>query len=106
MTARIPAARHKDTPAKTGAAPEKKIKKTREDKPAKTKVVRDSFTMPWDDYAKLAELKRRLQEVGVHAKKSELLRAGLHALARLDPEHLTLAVARLEPIKAGRPKKA
>jgi hypothetical protein len=39
-------------------------------------------------------------------KNSELLRAGLHALARLDGTGLVEALHRLDPVKLGRPKKA
>ena len=39
------------------------------------------------------------------AKKSELLRAGLHALAGLSPQALARALDALAPVKAGRPKK-
>ena len=36
---------------------------------------------------------------------SQLLRAGLHALAALDASALAAALDRLEPIKTGRPRK-
>jgi hypothetical protein len=39
------------------------------------------------------------------AKKSELLRAGLHALMTLDSGALIAALGRLQPLKVGRPKK-
>lgn len=39
-------------------------------------------------------------------KKSELLRAGLQALAALSPAQLQAQLGRLTAIKAGRPKKA
>ena len=38
-------------------------------KPKKSKMIRDSFTMPESDYAKLAELKKKCLESGVHVKK-------------------------------------
>jgi hypothetical protein len=73
-------------------------------KPArKAKVVRDSFTMPETDYARLGELKRRCLSVGVSAKKSELLRAGLQALSALPAEQLAAAIGALESVKTGRP---
>lgn len=85
--------------ARAPAKPEKKEKK------AKVKVVRDSFTMPQDDYAKIAELKAACQKAGLQVKKSELLRAGLHALSILSVEKLKQTIARVEQIKTGRPKK-
>ncbi len=74
-------------------------------KPAKAKVVRDSFTMPEWDYAKLAELKRRCLNGGAHVKKSELLRAGLKMLESLPERQLLAVVAQVETVKTGRPAK-
>ena len=74
-------------------------------KPKKVKMVRDSYTMPENDYAKLAELKKTCLKAGVHVKKSELLRAGLAALAKLPTATLLKTVERLEKIKTGRPGK-
>ena len=72
----------------------------------KEKVLRDSFTMPKSDYAKLAELKQRCLDAGVHIKKSEILRAGLLLLAASSPKQLLSAVSKVEAIKTGRPAKA
>ncbi|MFG6416660.1 hypothetical protein ACG02S_22445 [Roseateles sp. DC23W] len=74
--------------------------------PARAQLVRDGFTMPEADYALLKELKNRLHGVQREAKKSELLRAGLQALARLEPAALAAALDRLEPVKTGRPRKS
>lgn len=72
----------------------------------KEKVLRDSFTMPKSDYAKIAELKQRCLESGVHIKKSEILRAGLLLLAAASPKQLLSAVSKVEAIKTGRPANA
>lgn len=69
------------------------------------KPVRDSFTMPAADFALVAVLKGRALEAKRPAKKSELLRAGLHALHGLSPAALAKALDALAPVKAGRPKK-
>lgn len=69
------------------------------------KLVRDGFTMPEADYALIAELKHRLHAAHREAKKSELLRAGLQALAVLDASGLAAALDRLQPVKTGRPRK-
>lgn len=90
---------------KLAPAPEKKAKKAKKEG-GKIKVVRDSFTMPQSDYEKIVELKQLCLKSGMHVKKSELLRAGLHALAKLNATQLKLAVTGLEKIKTGRPKKA
>src|ERR1017187_4435057 len=52
-------------------------KPAKEKKSKKVKMVRDSFTMPQDDYAHIAALKERCLKAGVSAKKSEVLRAAL-----------------------------
>ncbi|MBU1689344.1 MAG: hypothetical protein KJ958_12185 [Gammaproteobacteria bacterium] len=75
-------------------------------KPKKIKMVRDSFTMPENDYAQLAELKKRCLQAGVHIKKSELLRAGLLSLSRLPNAALIKAVEQVEKLKTGRPAKS
>ena len=74
--------------------------------PERAKLVRDGFTMPEADYALIAELKDRLHDAKREAKKSELLRAGLRALALLDAQSLAAALDRLEPVKTGRPRKS
>lgn len=75
-------------------------------KPKKAKIVRDSFTMPEHDYARLAELKKKCLKAGVHVKKSELLRAGVLGLVMLPDAALLKTVEQLEKIKTGRPAKA
>jgi hypothetical protein len=77
-----------------------KLKKER-----KVKVVRDSFTMPEGEYLKIAEIKDICAKAGQPVKKSEVLRAGLKALAAMNPAQLKRALAGLEKIKTGRPKK-
>jgi hypothetical protein len=86
-----------------------KSRKTRDaervDDAAPAKLVRDSFTMPADDFALVDVLKNRALQVQRPAKKSELLRAGLQALSALSPQALAKALDALVPVKAGRPKK-
>lgn len=88
------------TAAVAAASSDKQEKKLK-----RPKVVRDSFTMPENDYAKIAELKKTCVTGGASVKKSELLRAGLHALAALAPVDLLAAIGRLESVKTGRPAK-
>ncbi len=98
-----PAAAKPAKPAKQ----EKAEKTEKADKPAKQRqsLVRDSFTMPKADFDLIANLKARAMGAQRAAKKSELLRAGLQALAGLDAATLVVALNKLEPLKAGRPKK-
>lgn len=84
---------------------EKKAKKVEDKAEKKVNVVRDSFTMPQNDYAKIAELKQVCHKEGLQVKKSELLRAGLHALGKLSAAQLKQTIAHMEQIKTGRPKK-
>lgn len=70
------------------------------------KLVRDGFTMPQADFDLIAVLKQRAVALQRPAKKSELLRAGLHVLQALPDEALLAALEALSPIKQGRPKKA
>ena len=73
------------------------------EKQKKEKVIRDSFTMPKQEFDKIADLKKVCMAFGINIKKSELLRAGLHALSSLTPQQLKLAVSQVEKIKTGRP---
>ena len=85
-----------DTAKKAAAAKPGKLKKP--------KLVRDSFTMPENEYAVIAALKKRCLGAGVPAKKSEILRAAIANLAKLSDSGLLAAIKRLEVIKTGRPK--
>ena len=69
----------------------------------KPKVVRDSFTMPKQDYDAIKELKNRCLSQGVAIKKSEILRAGLLLLRELNDTKLAEAMGKVERIKTGRP---
>jgi len=100
-----PAARKPVTNKTVVAKPEKKAKKEKK-AVSKVKVVRDSFTMPQPDYDIIAEIKQKALKAGLHVKKSELLRAGLHVLAKLNAAQLKQTIASLEKIKTGRPSKA
>jgi hypothetical protein len=73
-------------------------------KPAKTKLVRDSFTIPKAEYAVIDALKQRAARQGHPAKKSELLRAGIKALAAMGDGDFLAAVQAVPAIKTGRPK--
>ncbi|PPD12831.1 MAG: hypothetical protein CTY26_03625 [Methylophilus sp.] len=74
-------------------------------KTSKVKMERDSFTMPKEEYAQIATLKKRLEGLGKPVKKSELLRAGLKLLSAMDDASLKTTMATVPTIKTGRPKK-
>ena len=73
---------------------------------SKEKLVRDSFTMPSADFALIHQLKERGLGFKRAIRKSELLRAGLQALAAMDDARLMALLDRLPALKAGRPRNA
>ena len=73
-------------------------------KPPKAKLVRDSFTIPKDEYQVLDRLKTRALGLGQPVKKSELLRAGIRALAAMSDDAFAKALAAVPTLKTGRPK--
>ncbi len=75
------------------------------DRAPKQKPVRDSFTMPKADFALIDALKDRAIGFKRPTRKSELLRAGLHALMALPDDGFQQALGQLTPLKTGRPKK-
>lgn len=75
-------------------------------KSKKPKLVRDSFTIPKDEYEGIDALKLRAAVQGHLAKKSELLRAGLKLLSTLDDKQLLVALEAVPSIKTGRPAKS
>jgi hypothetical protein len=89
-------------PAGRTAPAEKKKDKIKAKKP---KLVRDSFTMPEEEYAALGEMKKACLKAGVAVKKSELLRVAVALLNKMDMPALQQALDALTPVKAGRPRK-
>ena len=81
----------------------KKAKAAAPEKDKKSKLVRDSFTIPKDEYAAIDALKARALAQGVAIKKSELLRAGLMALASMEDDRLKAALVAVPTLKTGRP---
>ncbi|HUG25895.1 hypothetical protein [Piscinibacter sp.] len=99
---RAPAARKK-TPAAPAVAAQPKAPQA-PTKTAKPKLVRDSFTIPKAEYTVLDALKRRSGQLAHQAKKSELLRAGIKALAAMGDAAFLEALKAVPAIKTGRPK--
>jgi len=99
---------NKNPVAKSEATTSKVVKvgkTSKADKPKKIKMVRDSFSMPENEYSQFAALKRTCLLTGVHVKKSELLRAGLLCLSKLSDSELVNVVGKVEILKTGRPTK-
>ena len=78
---------------------------TKVNKEKKVKVVRDSFTLPKTELLQISEMKKRAMALGVDVKKSELIRAGLRALAGMADTAFKKAMANVPTIKTGRPVK-
>lgn len=86
--------------------PVKPVKPVKEDKAKKPKLVRDSFTIPKGEYGVLQDLKERAGRAGIAVKKSELLRAGIKALAAMGDAAFAGALAAVPALKTGRPGKS
>jgi hypothetical protein len=100
----------KARPAAKKIAPEKvqipeKAAAKKPEKARKEKAVRDSFTMPQSEYRKIAEIKEASLKAGLPVKKSEVLRAGLKVLCGMNAAQLKRALAGVEKVRIGRPKK-
>lgn len=75
------------------------------DKPRKAKVMRDSFRIPASEYAVLQALKERAAQAGRPVKKSEVLRAGVKALAAMGDSAFVTALAAIPATKTARAAK-
>ena len=101
---KAPAAKKAVAPKAPKAAAPVVAKVSKDVKAKKPKLVRDSFTIPKDEYAVIETLKQRAATLAQPVKKSELLRAGLKALAGLSDTALRSALQAVPSIKTGRPK--
>jgi hypothetical protein len=94
------------SPASAPSKPEAIQAASAESPKPKQKPVRDGFTMPRHDFALIGTLKERMVAFRRPTRKSELLRAGLHALMALPDARLAAALDGLAPLRPGRPKKS
>ena len=92
--------------AKVAAKPAAKPKVEKLLKAKKPKLVRDSFTIPKAEYLVLDGLKQRAGKLANSVKKSELIRAGVKALAAMTDAAFLAALKVVPTIKTGRPSKA
>ena len=91
--------------ASAAAKPAKPPKGDKGDKAKKPKLVRDSFTIPKNEFTVLDDLKLRAARLGRPAKKSEVLRAGIMALAAMGDAAFLACVTGVPAVKTGRPEK-
>lgn len=87
------------------ATSEKTAKAEKAAKAKKPKMVRDSFTMPKEEISVIDDLKLRALKLSHAVKKSELIRAGIKALAAMSDSALMAAMKAVPAIKTGRPSK-
>jgi hypothetical protein len=95
--------------AKTAVKAVKEIKSVEPVKvkaPKKPKLVRDSFTMPKDEYQAIETLKLRSTGLKRSTKKSELLRAGIMALSAMNDKDFAAILAKVPTLKTGRPSQS
>lgn len=104
VTKKAPVAKKLSTPKATKVTIPVATKSVKDVKVKKPKLVRDSFTIPKDEYVVIETLKQRAASLAQPIKKSELLRAGLKALASLSDSALRGALQAVPSIKTGRPK--
>ena len=86
--------------------PVKTTKAVKVEKLKKPKLIRDSFTIPKVEYVVLKALKQRAIKLTRAVKKSELLRAGIKALAAMSDAAFLSALEMVPAIKTGRPASA
>lgn len=91
------------TPVVATAAPKAAAKPA---KIKKVKMVRDSLSMPKPEYAVLDALKLRAAKLGRPVKKTEIIRAGIKAVAALTDSALLAALQAVPSLKTGRPANA
>lgn len=92
-------------PVKPAAAPAAKTVPAKTPKAKKPKMIRDSFTFPKAEYAVLDGLKLRAAKLGNPIKKTELLRAGIKAIAAMQDAAFMAALKAVPSLKTGRPAK-
>jgi hypothetical protein len=66
-------------------------------------VIRDNFSMPSSDYGLIKVMQDRLLKQHATVKnKSEIVRAGLHALSQMTSDDLLAVTESIERLKPGR----
>jgi hypothetical protein len=70
----------------------------------KHKLVRDSFTIPKNEYAVIDALKQRATQLTRPTRKSEILRAGVVLLNALGDDAFLAALNAVPSLKTGRPQ--
>lgn len=91
------------SPQKTEKKAAAEAKPRKKHQPPAQKVIRDTFSMPEGDHALIAELQEQLvRENALVLNKSEILRAGLHALHSMSGAQRNKVAQSVENLKRGR----
>ncbi len=69
------------------------------------KVVRDAFSMPFSYRGLIDQILTRSMKMGINTNKSEIVRAGIHALLDMSDNKLKEIIKAVPKIKTGRPVK-
>jgi hypothetical protein len=99
-TPRVPVPRSAEEAPRPDESAEKAPPKKKQ-KPVK--VIRDSFTMPPHDYNRISQIIRQGLKGGISINKSEVVRAGLISLQKMNPDDLLALLQEVEKVKPGRP---
>ena len=70
----------------------------------KSKIKKDTFTIPEDEYVLIQEMIDRSMKMMKRINKSEVVRLGLISLSKLKDDDLLKLIDRIERLKVGRPK--
>ena len=65
------------------------------------KTVRDTFTMPQPEYDQIEKLRIRAMKKGIDRNKSEMIRAGLKALTKMNETEFKEAINQVTRTKRG-----
>lgn len=70
-----------------------------------TKVIRDTFTLPEKDHKLISKLQKRALSRAVNVNKSQIIRAGLQVLYKMDYVELAQIMRGIPVVTVGRKKK-
>lgn len=73
---------------------------------AASKVMRDTFSMPEEDYLLLEKQRSRARRLDLDVNRSELVRIGIRLLGELDDRNFEALANKLDKLKRGRRTKA
>lgn len=82
----------------------KNLKETAEPQKPRERVVRDTFSMPLNDYELIDKVKQRCLRLGLDTTRSEIVRAGIKHLSEIAEDNLTEILAKIVKLKPGRTK--